>query len=244
MRLTVLAAFLALMALVACSREPKPPAAASAGAGATPQAPAPASMSSALISGDAEGLRNYLQTVQETPARRFEVEWNPDVVAVDRAAALRSLHGISRDGATFRFAAGDPALAALAPGRILFLWGIAVRRVSAVQTVDGELVVSTTETSLSEIFRNANIEIDYALRPQSPTGRAARAGRGRAGGDARRRVPPAACGRVPVRALRRGRAARARRRRRHFRRLRPRHRTRTRRGRATRCCRSASTAGA
>lgn len=168
MRLTVLAAFLTLLALVACSREPKPPAAASATAVATPQATAPASMSSALISGDAEGLRNYLRTVQETPARRFDVEWNPDVVAVDRAAALRSLHAVSRDGATFRFAVGDPALAALAPGRILFLWGIAVRRVSAVQTVDGELVVSTTETSLSEIFRNANIEIDYALRPQSP----------------------------------------------------------------------------
>ena len=170
MRLAVPAAFLTLLALVACSRKPAPATAAGAATqapSATPS-PAPAALSSALISGDAAGLRNYLQTVQETPARRFDVEWNPDVVAVDRASAIRSLRGLSPDGATFRFAAGDPALAALAPGRILFLWGIAVRRVSAVQTVDGELVVSTTEVSLSEIFRNANIEIDYALRPQSP----------------------------------------------------------------------------
>ena len=164
MRLAVPATFLTLLALVACSRKPESPATS----GAAVKVPVAAATSSALISGDAEGLRNYLRTVQETPARRFDVEWNPAVVAVDRASAIRSLRGLSPDGATFRFAAGDPALAALAPGRILFLWGIAVRRVRAVDTVNGELVVSTTEVSLSEIFRNANIEIDYALRPQSP----------------------------------------------------------------------------
>ena len=151
-----------ILGLTGCSRKPESPLPSPVSA-----APAPLAQS-ALVTGDVEGLRDYLQTVQEAPARRFDVEWNPDVVAVDRASALRSLRGLSPDGATFRFAAGDPALAELAPGRILFLWGIAVRRVRAVQTVDGELVMSTTEVSLSEMFRNANIEIDYALRPQSP----------------------------------------------------------------------------
>ena len=206
-------------------------------------APAPAATSSALISGDAAGLRNYLQTVQETPARRFDVEWNPDVVAVDRAAALRTVRGLSRDGATFRFAAGDPALAALAPGRILFLWGIAVRRVSAVQTVDGELVVSTTEVSLSEIFRNANIEIDYALRPQSPmVVPHVQAPDAPVAPPAAANRPPRAGGFMPVRYAAPeppapsggGGIPRARRR----------HRARTRRSQVTRCCRWASTAGA
>ncbi|MEO8308494.1 MAG: hypothetical protein ABI616_10710 [Pseudomonadota bacterium] len=151
-----------VLGLTGCSRKPESPP-------ASPASAAPALLAqSALVTGDAEGLRSYLRSVEETPAKRFDVEWNPDVVAVDRASALRSLRGLSPDGATFRFVAGDPAFAELAPGRILFLWGIAVRRVRAVQTVDDELVVTTTEVSLSEMFRNANIEIDYALRPQSP----------------------------------------------------------------------------
>jgi hypothetical protein len=157
--------FVVVLVLAGCSRKPEVP---------PPQVAPPADATSAplaqsaLITGDAAGLRSYLGTVQETRAQRFDVEWHPDVVAVDRAAALRTLRAISPDGADFHFVADDPAVAALAPGRILFLWGIAVRRVRSVDRADGELVVRTDTVSLSEVFRNANIEIDYALRPESP----------------------------------------------------------------------------
>lgn len=156
-----------VLGAAACTREAASPKPQSPAAPPAAAAPAPLAQS-ALVTGDAEGLRNYLDTVQETRARRFDVEWNPDVIAVDRAAARRTLRGISPDGADFRFAVDDPALTALAPGRILFLWGIAVRRVRAVERTDSELVVHTDAVSLSETFRNADIEFEYALRSQAP----------------------------------------------------------------------------
>ena len=81
-----------ILGLTCCSRKPESPLPSPVSA-----APAPLAQS-ALVTGDVEGLRDYLQTVQEAPARRFDVEWNPDVVAVDRASALRSLRGLSPDG--------------------------------------------------------------------------------------------------------------------------------------------------
>jgi hypothetical protein len=146
MRLTVLATFLTLLALVACSRKPEPAAAAGAAAQAPAfaAAPAPAPMSSALLSGDAEGLRNYLQDSagdSGAPLRRRTEPGRRRQRSCCRAA--QPARPRARWRHAFRFATGDPAL-----GRwrraILFLWGIAVRRVRAVETVDGELVVSTT----------------------------------------------------------------------------------------------------
>ena len=50
--------------------------------------------------------------------------WNPNSVRLSRDQTLRSLRRVSRDGGTFTFAAGDPALAALKAGQILLVWGI------------------------------------------------------------------------------------------------------------------------
>ena len=45
-----------------------------------------------------EALRTYLTTVEEIKPKRFEVQWNPATVAIDKAATLRSLRAVSRDG--------------------------------------------------------------------------------------------------------------------------------------------------
>src|SRR5438045_3682474 len=62
------------------------------------------SWSGHVLRGDStEALRNYLRSVQEVKASRFEVQWNPATVQIDREAAIRSLVSVSRDGATFVF---------------------------------------------------------------------------------------------------------------------------------------------
>jgi hypothetical protein len=112
--------------------------------------------------GKREALVAYLQTVRETPAKKFEVEWNSDVVKIDRQEAIDTLESVSADGAEFQFK-DTPDIRKLQPGRILFLWGIALRRVTAASPSDGRWSVTTTQVSLPEVFREANIDFDYPL---------------------------------------------------------------------------------
>jgi hypothetical protein len=121
-----------------------------------------------LLGDDPAALKEYLRTVAEVKPTRFDVEWSPDVVTVDRDAAIRTLLSVSGDGVRFAFANGDPALTALAPGRILFLWGVALRRITSVHADGDQLIVMTTGVGLPEAFRNADIEFDYAIPASSP----------------------------------------------------------------------------
>jgi hypothetical protein len=121
-----------------------------------------------LIGGDPAALKEYLQTVQEVKPTRFDVKWNPDVVAIDRDAAIRTVLHVSPDGANFRFAGQDPALAALAPGKILFLWGVALRRITSIEADDNGLLVVTSGVSLPEVFLQADIEFDYPIPSSAP----------------------------------------------------------------------------
>jgi hypothetical protein len=117
---------------------------------------------------DRASLRRYLETTPETAAKRFDVEWNPAVVRVDRAAAARTLQSVSADGSQFVFSVDDVAIAALKPGKIMLLWGIAVRRVTSVRKDGARVAVATSSVSLSEVFTRADIQIDYAMRPTAP----------------------------------------------------------------------------
>src|SRR5471030_556288 len=76
--------------------------------------PGTASWSGHVLRGDnTEALKNYLRTVQEVKATKFEVQWNPATVAIDREAAIRALHSVSRDGTTFVFVASEPVITKL-----------------------------------------------------------------------------------------------------------------------------------
>src|SRR6185312_10009617 len=156
----------------ACSRAPAP---------ATSSAPAPAPAPSApkvagaavwsgvpLRGNSTEALRTYLNTVEEIKPKRFEVQWNPAVVAIDKAAALRSLRAVSRDGATFTFAADEPALKKLQPGTsILWVWDLAVRKVDSVKTYGAVTHVHTGVVKLTEAMPNARIEFEAPVKLQN-----------------------------------------------------------------------------
>jgi hypothetical protein len=75
---------------------------------------------------------------------------------------------VSADGSQFVFSTGEPALAGLKAGKIMALWGIAIRRITSVRESGGMLEVATSSVSLSEVFTTANIELDYAVRPTAP----------------------------------------------------------------------------
>jgi hypothetical protein len=110
-----------------------------------------------------EQIRQYLQNAEETPASKFEVKWHPDVVAISRDAAIKSLMAINRSGSDFLFANSEPALAQLGPHKILFIWGIAIRRVVSLQTQGNYTIVHTQAVPLNEAMTDADIQFNAPL---------------------------------------------------------------------------------
>jgi hypothetical protein len=153
--LTTAVAVLALLA--ACSRQ-EPAATAT-----TSTTSRPVGASAMLHGADAASLQAYLRGVQEVKATKFEVTWSPRTVRVDREAALRSLRTVSRDGAVFTFTPDEPSVAALAEGKVLFIWGVALRKVTAVERTADALRVTTAPAALQEAI--ANGEIEFAHQP-------------------------------------------------------------------------------
>jgi len=130
--------------------------------------PSAAAWSEHILSGeDARALRGYLASVQEVKPSRFEVRWNPATVAIDRAAAMRSLLRVTPDGATFVLSAAEPAVAKLRAGSILWIWDLAVRKVLAVETQGGITTVRTDPVSLNEAIPDARIEFEAPVPVQN-----------------------------------------------------------------------------
>ncbi len=133
-------------------------------AGGGEAAPAPASVArmragiAPVLVADSAGLRHYLETVDTVRGATFDVTWSPNSVRLTRDQTLRSLRRVSRDGATFTFASGDPAIAGLKPGQILLVWGIALRKVTAVEPQGAAIVVRTDLVPLPEAIPNGRIE--------------------------------------------------------------------------------------
>ncbi|MEO8017943.1 MAG: hypothetical protein ABI769_09025 [Pseudomonadota bacterium] len=130
--------------------------------GTAPSASTKLSSASFSHGGSREALVEYLKTVRETPAKKFEVTFNSDVVKINRQEAIDTLQAVSVDGAEFRFT-DTSRTRELQPGKILFLWGVALRRITAASAMGGQWVVTTTQVSLPEVFREADIDFDYPL---------------------------------------------------------------------------------
>jgi hypothetical protein len=112
---------------------------------------------SPMLVADSAGIRTYLETVDTVRGATFDVTWSPNVVRLSRDQTLHALRRVSRDGGTFTFAAGDPAISALKPGQILLVWGIALRKVTAVESQGPGTVVQTDLVSLPEAIPNGHI---------------------------------------------------------------------------------------
>jgi hypothetical protein len=112
-------------------------------------------------------LRAYLASVEEVKPTKFKVEWNPATVAIDKAAAMRSLRSVSHDGSTFALSSAEPAVAKLKPGSILWIWDIAIRKVDSVETFGDVTRVHTTEVRLTEAMPNAEIEFQAPVKLQN-----------------------------------------------------------------------------
>ncbi len=110
-----------------------------------------------LLVADSAGVRHYLETVDTVKGATFNVKWSPNTVRLDRGETLRSLRRVSLSGSTFTFAAGEAKIRDLKPGQILLVWGIALRKVTAVEPKGDKLVVRTELVSLPEAIQDGTI---------------------------------------------------------------------------------------
>jgi hypothetical protein len=113
-----------------------------------------------LDGSDPGAIRAYLESVKEIKPTRFSVKWSPDTVAINKDEALRSLRSISEDGTVFRLAAAESAVQKLKPGSVLWIYDIAIRRVTSVATIGDETVVITKQIPINQALVDADIAFD------------------------------------------------------------------------------------
>ncbi|HEY1676701.1 MAG TPA: hypothetical protein VGG04_03270 [Candidatus Sulfotelmatobacter sp.] len=164
-----------------CSPKPTPQQQATPPAAQEAGKSSPASTSAVatpmLDHADQATIRNYLQTVQEVTPKKFSVQWSADTVPVSRDEAMRSLQNINEDGSLYTFASSEPVVAKLAPGRILWIYDIALRRIDSVANLGDLTLVHTKPIALTEALPQSDIEFDTpvnfaagygAMRPHLP----------------------------------------------------------------------------
>ena len=88
----------------------------------------------------------------------YNVKYQPQTVVFDEPATERAFRRVSRDASTYILDASEPAVRQLKPGSVLFLYGVALRKVTAVQTKGSYVVVSTTQADLTDAIRDGQIE--------------------------------------------------------------------------------------
>jgi hypothetical protein len=111
---------------------------------------------------DPDALKAYLSSVKEVTPTKFKVEWNPATVAFDRAATLRALRGVSRDGRRFTLDPTEPAVVALAPAckRITYSATGRIGIETVVVPIPIEAVQKTVNDKLSpkyEVFKKERV---------------------------------------------------------------------------------------
>ena len=80
-----------------------------------------------------------------------------DVVVVPAATVGADLVSVSTDGSTYVFKSSKGTLGQLKAGKVMLLQGYSVGVVSAVKNTKSRLTVTTTPASLTDVFKNADI---------------------------------------------------------------------------------------
>jgi len=98
------------------------------------------------------------------PGNVYEVTYRPETVVVPRAAILRSIQSVSTDGTVAVFDETEPALQGLAPGKVVLLERVALRRVRALAHDGGHLAVAFEPVTLPEAIQKGTIKWNIPVR--------------------------------------------------------------------------------
>jgi hypothetical protein len=100
------------------------------------------------------------------PHAVYEVTYTPNTVRIEFPTTQRLLRSVSEDARVFVFDGGDPRLADLQPGKIMFLEHLGARRVDAVQRQGSQTDVLTEFAGLTDFIQNGRIEFSTPISSQ------------------------------------------------------------------------------
>lgn len=92
------------------------------------------------------------------PGTVFDVTYTANTVQVSEEVTAKTLQSVSSDGIVYVFDPSDPLVASLAPGKVMFLRNVSIRRVNAVAPVDGRVAVITERASLTDFIKDGTIQ--------------------------------------------------------------------------------------
>ncbi len=104
------------------------------------------------------GALNLAPDLTTKPGNTFQAIFTDKVVKMEQPAFIKSIRSISRDNTTFVFDPSDDAASKLHEGSILFVPGIAMRKVDVATRQENNLVVVTEDAPLLEALKDANIK--------------------------------------------------------------------------------------
>jgi hypothetical protein len=93
-----------------------------------------------------------------------KVSYQPAVHTVDLQETVRTLQGISSDGASLLFDSSNPQVANLKAGDVLLMKGLAARKIMAAETQGSQVILITRQASLPEVIKDGTVHLDAPIR--------------------------------------------------------------------------------
>jgi hypothetical protein len=111
------------------------------------------------------GAGEFLTTPDLTtlPGTVYDVKLGKSTVKVEPGKFRQAIRSISPDRSIFIFDKSSDVVRDLAPGKIMLVPGLTLRKVSAVAQDGNDLIVGTEEAPLTEAFDNAKLKWDYQV---------------------------------------------------------------------------------
>jgi len=133
-----------------------------------------------------EGGGAFLATPDLTtlPGTVCDVKLGKSTVKVEPGKFRQAVRSISPDRSIFIFDRSSDLARDLAPGKIMFVPGLTLRKVSAMAQDGNDLIVGTEQAPLTEAFENAKLKWDYQVNFQQSAQQVQRAALAPSGSEA------------------------------------------------------------
>lgn len=92
------------------------------------------------------------------PGTKFEATFADGVERIDAETVKRTIKGVTRDHDIFFFANVPEVRDKLAAGKVVLFEGLTFKRIQAVAIDGSQLIVATERASLTDLFKDANIQ--------------------------------------------------------------------------------------
>jgi hypothetical protein len=92
------------------------------------------------------------------PGTKFEATFADGVERIDAETVKRTIKGVTRDHDIFFFANVPEVRDKLAPGKVVLFEGLTFKRIQAIAIDGSQLIVATEKASLTDLFKDANIQ--------------------------------------------------------------------------------------